>query len=64
MGSMLRFILKNSYKDSCNGAEVENFFTMDFEVPELEQQLRRGGFGENGYQFNQLVGVEVLKEKV
>lgn len=56
---MLRFIIKNKQKNGENGAETEEFFTHDIENEELEAILKHGGFSENGYEYNQLVGVEI-----
>lgn len=57
---MLRFILKQKWRDCHNGAEGEGFSTLDIEVPELEAELRSGGFSEHSYSMKALVGVEVL----
>jgi hypothetical protein len=56
---MLRFIIKNKQKNAVNGAETEEFFTHDIENEELESILKHGGFSEDGYEYNQLVGVEI-----
>lgn len=59
---MLRFVLQTNWKNTVNGAEGANLFTIDVSVPELEMVLRDGGFSESGYTFHQLVGVELIDE--
>jgi hypothetical protein len=58
---MIRFIFKNQYK-LANGFESQDYHTLDLKVPELEAKLREGGFGEDGWDTNTLVGVEIIKE--
>ena len=41
-----------------------NYFTIDFDVPELQKKLDTGGNGENGYDLIHLVGVEIIPPKV
>ena len=60
---MIRAILKHKRKDQSSGAETEGLYTVDFNAPELEDELIKGGFGENGFDFNELIGVEVLKNE-
>lgn len=57
---MLRFIVVNRFKCQVSGCESTRYETIDVDVPELEDRLRRGGSGENGYDVTDLVGVEVL----
>lgn len=57
---MLRFILRNKRRDSCNGLETDGLYTLDIDVPELEAALCRGGSGESGYDYHELEGVEVV----
>ena len=60
---MIRAILKYKRKDQNSGAETEGIYTIDFDAPELEKELSSGGFSENGYDFTELIGVEVLGNK-
>lgn len=57
---MLRFIIIRRQKDAISGAEWEGHQTVDIEVPGLEAILTGGGYGENGYDNRELLGVEVL----
>jgi hypothetical protein len=43
----------------CAGLQADELFTLDLDVPELEKQLTRGGYGESGYERVSLAGVEV-----
>lgn len=61
---MLRAILRRRMRDAISGCEHESLFTMDLEIPELEEQLRKGGFGESGYEVIELVGMEALTERL
>jgi hypothetical protein len=59
---MLRFILKRSVfnpNDGMNEPRV-SMFTVDAEVPKLEDRLRAGGRGDFGHDLTSLVGVEVV----
>ncbi|QDP50383.1 MAG: hypothetical protein Tp178MES00d2C33159851_173 [Prokaryotic dsDNA virus sp.] len=57
---MLRFILRTEVKDPYNGARTTEFRTIDFYAPELASALSAGGRTEDGYEFTELVGVEIL----
>lgn len=57
---MIRFILKNRYHDVHSGASNESFFTIDADVPQLQERLSSGGYGESGYDITALIGVETL----
>lgn len=57
---MLRFIIKNKWRDGASGAEGEDLRTLDIDVPDLQDALTVGGYGESGYDMASLVGVEVL----
>lgn len=60
---MIRFILKREYKPSYEmGPATSSLYTIDAECPELEAQLRRGGCGNGGWDFADVVGSELLKE--
>lgn len=56
----LRAIIKHSFRDSHNGMEGDSFYTVDFECPQLEADLRKGGYSERGYERHEIVGVELL----
>jgi len=50
-------------RDEVSGIQVDNqLFTIDVDVPEVEQQLRTGGFGESGFEVIDFIGFEVLQE--
>lgn len=57
---MIRFIMRTRRKDPVSGYEGEHLYTFDTEVPSLEAELNAGGFGESGYECNELIGVEVI----
>jgi len=57
---MLRFIIKCQESNNDIGIQNTRLYTIDCDVAELEQALRRGGFSENGYEIHDLVGVEVI----
>ena len=57
---MLRFIVIREWKDSASGAEGNNFITIDGDITALEDQLRSGGYSEDGYDHRHLVGVEII----
>ena len=60
---MLRFILKQRVKNDISGVEFERLYTIDVDVPEVERALDSGGYGENGYDRTDLVGVEILRKE-
>lgn len=57
---MIRFILKRSTLDSCSGLKIETLFTIDGDLEKVEWALCRGGSGESGYEYTNLVGVELI----
>jgi hypothetical protein len=57
---MLRFIIRKRFKDSASGYEGEGLFTVDVKLEKIEELLTMGGFGEDGYERCELVGVEVV----
>lgn len=59
---MVRFIIQHSQGDRISGAQWKSYETLDVDVPELERQLKLGGFGENGHDIRTLIGGEILKE--
>jgi len=56
---MLRFILKNTYSCELTGDSGEILKTIDIDLPLLEEELKKGGFGENGFDKTELIGVEI-----
>lgn len=58
---MLRFIIKRHITDNISGLRKTLLETVDIDVPTLEKILSGGGWGENGSDSRELVGVEVLK---
>ncbi len=58
---MLRAIIKYKHKCSLTGLETEQFESIDFKNDEIEGALRSGGHGEDGYDYRQFVGLEVLR---
>lgn len=59
---MIRFIIKKRHKD-CDSAPLETFITLDIDVPQLEQMLRRGGWNQYAYEHFDLEGVELIPEE-
>lgn len=59
---MLRFILRRSVFNPNDGMAEPRvvMYTVDADVPELEELLRSGGRGDFGHDLTTLVGVEVL----
>lgn len=56
---MIRFILIRETRDRVSGASGHDYVTIDADVPQLEEALRRGGYGEDCYDHSSLVGCEV-----
>lgn len=58
---MLRFMLEKTTRDQ--GYVSTGLYTLDLDVPELEKELRSGGYGAgpNGDDFthSKLIGIEV-----
>lgn len=57
---MIRFILRRRRHCAYDGMDLTDFETIDFDVPELEAAMAKGGFGESGYDRTELVGAEVI----
>lgn len=55
---MIRFIMLKDEK-GISGAESQNWYTIDAEVPELEAALTRGGYAEDRWEIHKMVGAEV-----
>ncbi len=61
---MLRAIFRRRMRDAISGCEVTNhLFSFRVDVPSIENELRRGGFGESGYEIVELLGVEIEHDK-
>lgn len=58
---MIRFILERKCLES-NGLAYSFLFTLDAEVPELEQRLTHGGSSEDHYDFTILRDAEVVRK--
>ena len=59
---MLRFIFLRETLDECTQLRSSYHYTMDLDVPDLERELTRGGWGESAYDIRSLVDVEVLQK--
>jgi hypothetical protein len=47
-------------RDAVSGCQIDNqLFSIRVDVPAIENELRRGGFGESGFESVELVGVEI-----
>lgn len=57
---MLRFVIERHESDFNSGMERRDIMTLDAELPQLEELLKRGGKGEMGFESWQLRGVEIL----
>lgn len=60
---MIRFILRREVFYEINQMRSTSHYTIDIDVPELEDRLTDGGFGESGHDLTSLVAVEVLAPK-
>ena len=58
---MLRFIIKNTFKDKYNQCEGSIFYTIDNDIDALEKCLKQGGMDEYGYERHELIGVEIYE---
>jgi hypothetical protein len=59
---MLKFILINKSKN-CDSCEHIRWITLDADLPQLEQMLRKGGYDQYAYDHTDLVGVEIIEPK-
>lgn len=57
---MLRFVIERHEMDFNSGMDLRDLKTVDVDIPQLEELLRRGGRGEMGFESWQLRGVEIL----
>lgn len=61
---MIRFIIRKKQSSSFLGNEsMTSYLTMLLDVPQLEEVLRQGGYGEDAYEFCELVGCELVDDK-
>lgn len=59
---MLRAIFRRRMRDAISGCEITNqLFSFRVDVPSIESELRKGGFGEAGYEIVELIGMEIEK---
>jgi hypothetical protein len=56
---MLRAIIRRK-KRHMSGAEFELFHTIDFNCDALQLALQDGGFGQDTFDFTELVGIECV----
>lgn len=57
---MLRAIFRRRFRDAISGCQVDNqIYSIRVDVPAIENELSRGGFGEAGYEVIELVGIEI-----
>ena len=59
-GGMIRFILKRKQMHDLSGGKTERLWSIDHDLVALEQALRAGGHSQQAYDFNELVGVELV----
>jgi len=57
---MIRFIIKRKSGDATINLNTEDMYTIDCNVPELEEALTSGGVSQYGYEKHELKGVEIL----
>jgi hypothetical protein len=57
---MLRFIIKRTIRDANDSYSSDTFETIDVELPQIEEILNRGGYGEMGFDRSELAGVEIV----
>lgn len=60
---MLRAIFRRRRLDAASGAETNQLFSFRVDVPSIEQELRRGGYGPAGFDIVELVGVEIESQE-
>ena len=57
---MIRFIVERHHADHNVGFERRDIITLDKDLPDLEAMLRKGGYGEMGFDSWRLLGAEVI----
>ena len=58
---MIRFVVERHEMQHSQGIDWRDYVTVDVDLPELEALLKRGGFGENGFEAWRLLGAEILQ---
>lgn len=58
---MIRFILRRDYAYHSDGIRTTDYFTIDGDTDAVECALKRGGFGESGFDQTTFVGIEVIE---
>ena len=61
---MIRFIMRRKWKDAASNCEGQSLYTIDGDVGQVERELRNGGYSQYGYEYRELVGVEVVNNWV
>lgn len=59
---MLRIIFKTVYHNDTIAEHRESFKTLDIDIPAIENILNSGGHGNVGYEFTDIIGVEIISE--
>lgn len=57
---MIRLIIEMHEVQYGPGIDRRDYTTLDVDMPELEEMLKRGGKGEGGFESWRLLGVEIL----
>lgn len=56
---MIRFIVRCSVRNASAGYQETSYYTIDADIPELENTLARGGVSEDSHELHSLIGCEV-----
>ena len=56
--------IKKSTRDGNSECASNGYFTIDGDQKELERALRSGGNGEGSYEMCELIGVELIDDKL
>jgi len=56
---VLRFIIRHERKDTATQLVSQAYSTLDVACELLEDRLRAGGMGDEGYDYAELIGVEL-----
>lgn len=57
---MIRVMFERNTVDNISGLNLIRYYSLEFECPEIEAELKRGGSGENGSEFSNLLAVELI----
>jgi len=55
--------MRTKFKSCNNGCTGEHLFTIDGDQEKVEAALVSGGHNETGYDYTELVGVEIIKQE-